>query len=80
MQCHHLNFQLVSFIIIIFPQIVVFLNAEYFSSSGHLAYLFDVEKELTIRLKAVIEREEAKLTRLKSFYSQVKSLFWLTVN
>ena len=69
MQCH-LNLQFAT--TVIFAQIAVFLNAEYFSSSGHLAYLFDVEKELTIRLKAVIEREETKLARLKSFYSQVK--------
>ena len=58
----------------IFTHFVLLSRAEYFSSSGHMAYLFDIEKQLTTHLKAAIERHEARLSRMKDFYGQVEHL------
>jgi len=61
-------------IILICLSTISYTGCEYFTSIGHMRYLFNLEKKLAGNLKEYIQREEARMSQLKSFYKRVKHL------
>ncbi|XP_066930606.1 prolyl 4-hydroxylase subunit alpha-1-like [Clytia hemisphaerica] len=60
---------------VIFSTIILLeTSGEYFSSSGHMRYLFDIEKQLASRLRTTIEREERRIAELKKFYNKIEHI------
>lgn len=48
------------------------VHTEYFTSSGHMQFLFQTERELAFKLKDFIEIEEKRLKNLKQFYARLE--------